>query len=457
MTALETSAPPIRRPAAAAAAGRIAPWAFRSGLVALSAAIVTNAGEVIARSHSLPVTEGLTAIVAAQVLAHQVRGRREGTGGPGNLRTAAVVLAAQVVVALASVLWAADAQAALSDVVALATDIAIVAVLIAAVRDRHDVRWVVGGLVAGAGIVAALVTVQTLTGSFDQTFGGFAQVSLAHIAGETDDIRVVGPFGDPNFFAQAMVAALPLALVVPRITRHRALRAAGVALAAAMAVTVLATFSRGALLALAVIAATTVARIRARRAVLIGVALLALALVVAPTGYAARLTAVGAVVSGDTAGAQDPSLQGRAGEMTAAVQMFVDHPAGGVGYGGYPSGYLRYSPWIGLDPRRQMREAHSLFLEVAAETGILGIGVLMIGLALARARIVRARHELRAVGATDAAALVDALALALVAFLITSVFLHGAYLRPLWLLLGLALTAPWPAAGRRASVTAAHP
>jgi hypothetical protein len=31
-----------------------------------------------------------------------------------------------------------------------------------------------------------------------------------------------------------------------------------------------------------------------------------------------------------------------------------------------------------------------------------------------------------------------------VGFLVTSVFLHGAYPRLFWLLLGLALIAPWP-------------
>ena len=133
----------------------------------------------------------------------------------------------------------------------------------------------------------------------------------------------------------------------------------------------------------------------------------------------------------------EPALVGRAGSVVPPLDPHTSgRPLGGVGYGNYPELYQDYSPWIGLDPRREPREAHSLYLEVASETGVLGLGVLTIGLALARALIVRGRRQLGAVGATSGLLMLDALGLALIAFLITSVFLHGAYPRVFWLLFG---------------------
>ena len=43
--------------------------------------------------------------------------------------------------------------------------------------------------------------------------------------------------------------------------------------------------------------------------------------------------------------------------------MFGDYPIFGVGPGNYPLHYLDYSQEIGLDPRLEQREAHSLYLE----------------------------------------------------------------------------------------------
>ena len=69
----------------------------------------------------------------------------------------------------------------------------------------------------------------------------------------------------------------------------------------------------------------------------------------------------------------DVSIRGRASEALAAVAMFRDEPLGGVGYGAYDRNYVEYSTPVGLDPRREERAAHSLYLEIAAELGLVGV------------------------------------------------------------------------------------
>lgn len=425
---------------------RLSALVYRGSLAVLALMIVTNAGAVIAANvGGVPATEAMVGLVGLQVLAHHARGVRDGVTDLTRLRAFVVVFGAYLATALASTLWAVDPDVALEGVVALATNMTIAGVLVLAIRDERDLWWILGGLLAGAGGIAAMVTLQTVTGAYEQDFFGFAGASVAHIAGETDDIRATGPYEDPNFFAQMMVAMVPLAAGLAMLRVDRRIRLLGAGLAGLMAVTVVLTFSRGALLALMAVGVALVYRHRRNRAVVRGAVVLGIVVLFAlPGEYTARLTALGEVFDGGAASADDPSLQGRTSEMQAALQMFADRPAGGVGYANYPDLYLQYSPWIGLDPRREPREPHSLYLEIAAETGILGLGVFAIGLALARARIVRGRRHLVAVGSELNVAALDAIGLALIAYLMTAVFLHGAYPRVFWLLLGIALIAPWP-------------
>ena len=67
--------------------------------------------------------------------------------------------------------------------------------------------------------------------------------------------------------------------------------------------------------------------------------------------------------------------------MIVGLQMFADHPILGVGLGNYPLLYQQYSQRLGIDLRSEIRQAHNLYLEVAAETGLLGLlsfGLLLV-------------------------------------------------------------------------------
>jgi putative inorganic carbon (HCO3(-)) transporter len=369
---------------------RIGALLYRGSLATLAVLVVTNGGAVIAERSGFPVTESLIMLIGVQAGTRMWRRWRDGLADLSHLRAFVAVYGAYLAAALASTLWAYDTAVAFSGVVDLATNMAIAAVLVVAIRDERDVRWILAGLLGGAAVIAVMTTYQTVTGSFDNDFLGFAR---AAVSGGDDtgvdsfeEIRAAGPFEDPNFFAQMMVSIVPLAAAVALLRLDRRVRIGGALLTVLMAVTVVVTLSRGALLALVAIAAAMVYRYRSNRMVVrAAVALALLSVFLLPGQFAERLGAVRDIVTGGGAAASaDESLQGRTSEMRAAVLMFLDRPAGGIGYANYPELYLEYSPRIGLDTRREMRETHSLYLEVLSETGILGFGVLIIGLALAR-------------------------------------------------------------------------
>jgi O-antigen ligase len=128
-------------------------------------------------------------------------------------------------------------------------------------------------------------------------------------------------------------------------------------------------------------------------------------------------------------------------EMVAALQMFADHPFLGIGYGNYETHYHRYARDIALDGRREERQAHSLYLEVAAETGVVGLAAFGALIAYAMSSVLRTRAVLFESGRDAQAQTATAFAIALFGYLAGSVFLHLSYPRYFWLLVGVAIAA----------------
>ena len=81
-------------------------------------------------------------------------------------------------------------------------------------------------------------------------------------------------------------------------------------------------------------------------------------LVFMPPEYRQRILSVGEVFEiarGELP--TDSAIRGRLSEVTAAAQMFADYPIIGIGYGNFERLYQRYSYDIGLDGRREARQA----------------------------------------------------------------------------------------------------
>ena len=179
---------------------------------------------------------------------------------------------------------------------------------------------------------------------------------------------------------------------------------------------------------------------RMRWAVAAGGTALVGAALVAPTDYGQRLAALGQVadvVHGDAP--SESALRGRLSEVTSAALMFVDHPVIGVGYGNFEEYYHRYARGLALDGRREERQAHSLYLEVAAETGVMGLLAFAALLAYPIAGLLRVLTRGCSARAARDAQRVAAFGISLFGYLMGSLFLHLSYPRYFWLLLGIAL------------------
>lgn len=327
-----------------------------------------------------------------------------------------------------------------------------------AVRDLPDLRVAIVATVAAATLLAGLTVFQAVTGNYDQEFMGLAPRSLEHLeglgasasqvsAGEEIGLehRARGPVDEPNRFAQVLMMAGALSVMVA-LNARRAGAILGWLSVGLLLGGVLLTYSRGALVALFALLVIAVPLRLIRPGRLVGV--LAVGVVVTLTavpGMADRARSVAGVAGlfGSAQVEADGPTRGRTTAMLSALAAYTDHPVLGVGPGQYIAFHaVRYQelPELSFRQIAEPRRAHNLYLEMAAETGTVG---LLIFLAIPFLLLLDLRRLRLTLAATrpDLARLATGFTLVLLAYLGTGVFLHLAYERYYWVMVALAAAA----------------
>lgn len=381
------------------------------------------------------VFEGIVGMAVAMIAYRALR-----YGPPRDLRGPLAIFGFFVATASLSLFHAADAEITVSLLQGMAKNV-VVALAIIALIDRPAALAAGSWTLIGAGaFLGGLTAYQQLTATFDNPYLGLAVAEVRQIVQGTEGIRAGGPVASTNYYAMIMVALVPLALDRTWNGRSRRERLVGAAAAILISSAVLLTLSRGGLLAFGfVVVVMGLWRIRkASYAAVLVVSVIAGGWVMSDAALERFQTVVALVPGADTSRVAQSQFAGRASEMLAAAKMFADHPVLGVGLGNYNVHYVDYSRGIGLDPRREDRSAHSLYLEVAAEGGALGL----IGLALlvggAYVAMGRSRRTAIQAGAMDLANRIAALEVGIAGYLVASVLLHDAFPRYLWVLMALA-------------------
>jgi putative inorganic carbon (HCO3(-)) transporter len=129
--------------------------------------------------------------------------------------------------------------------------------------------------------------------------------------------------------------------------------------------------------------------------------------------------------------------------MLAALAAYIDHPVIGVGPGQYVtfhSQYYQSLPEISIRDLTEPRRAHNLYLEFAAETGTIGIIVFM-AIPLLLLRDLELLRRAASTFSPTRARLAAGFSLVILSYLGTGVFLHLAYERYYWFMIGLTAAA----------------
>ncbi len=321
--------------------------------------------------------------------------------------------------------------------------------LLNTIRTPKLLKQVVWSLLIAGALMGGLSLYQQITGTFDNNYGGFAQIDTGFIKeesiqGKVIQPRIAGPVGEINRYAQVMSMLVPLGLFQAWGARSKMKVFAALILTGLIIVGATLSFSRGAQVGFLILVITmALMRYIKIRELLIMLGALVLLLISFPQ-ISQRFLTLGNIFSSQEEGGirnTDGSIQGRATEMLAALLVFVDHPIIGVGPGMFRYEMEEKSRIISLRNITGERQAHSLYPGVAAESGILGFTALMgiFFYTLYRLNIARAYWLER--NQAEMANLCAGFFLAIISYMTTGIFLHLSFIRYLWLMVALAVIA----------------
>ncbi|MEO5885423.1 MAG: O-antigen ligase family protein [Candidatus Limnocylindrales bacterium] len=408
------------------------------------AALYSNAAVIAVRFHDVPflVAAAVPALLLPPLAAFVILERRHVV-----ITSAFPWIGLFLFVQLVSGLVSADTATAFDTVVIfLSEGIGLYFLLSNAVRTREAVISIVWILLLVGAVLGGLTFYQDATGTYDDNYLGFAQKSEAVIGvdqtafGDVTQVRLAGNIGEKNRYAQVLLMLVPLGLFMAIAERRTWRRAVALGATALISLGVALTFSRGAAVgfALLLVIMFALGYVRPKHVVLvvIGVAVLFAAV----PAYGERiisLVAVSSSVSDTGITEADGAIQSRITEGLAAVLAFADHPIVGVGPGQFPGVYREYAELVGIRVLASDRQAHNLFLGLAAELGLAGLTIFLIILGVTLRDLARAR---RAAAKIDPmlSALSTGFLLSIMTYLTTGIFLHMSFIRYFWMILALA-------------------
>ena len=239
--------------------------------------------------------------------------------------------------------------------------------------ERIDrLMWVI---VACTGVIAAM--------SVFNYFRGYNLIEGGRLAGPVNGI-----FGNPNDLAMNMTSFLPAAIVMALSTRQPPGRRLVAALTAALMVaTIVFTKSRGGLLGIvaALGAIALLGRWMRRGVGTITIVAVLVATPFLPQSFWARMVSI----FDEEADKQfTGSREARRIVMQEGIDTFLEYPLTGVGVGQFKN----YNP---PERKERWRETHNVLIQVASETGILGLFVFSFLIIAAGAASVTTQRRVR--------------------------------------------------------------
>ena len=408
------------------------------GLVAFIIITITQLSNVGIKYHGFPsMAQPLAGLLLLLIL---VRISLYGERPLGWVR-AGPILVIYTLVWFTSLLYAGDYQIANTTFVSFAKDMLGAVIVIFFIQQPSSLKGAIWALILAGLFMASVSVFQYLTGTFSNNYFGFGGW-LAQVSGSSSSHRLTGPYDNPNAYAQVLAVIVPLAIDRFLNERNLPMRVLAGLAAGLSALAVVFTYSRGGFLALFFALGIYIVLRRPNFIFLVVVLALAIGLIqFLPDTYSSRLVTLFQLVPSQNALVTDPSLRGRTSENVAAWRMFLDHPILGVGIGNYGLNYQDYSREIGLDPRISSRTPASLYMELLAEQGLVGITVFATLLALIFRELYSARKNFQLSGMRDQAFMVAALFAGLAGYLFSAINKNSAYSNAFWVIVGIALAA----------------
>ena len=402
----------------------------------LAAAAILGAATAVSVSFGgVSISRIVAPLAVAALLVELVRGRARIR--PGLPLIAAGLYGAW---AVASGLWTVNGEGTRYLLSSLAIAFVYMLAFAALLRSREQLERTIVVL----GLAALLIGASSIL-----AFAGYPSLF------EVKEGRASGGVGDPSYFANVQLVALPLVITVASGIKTLWLRWTLYASILVMIGSVLTSLSRGGLIALLLLLAlvpllparTLFASRRQKAVMLLVIAFGTVALGTRASvreGIQNRVASIAG--SGGEAGSQGGS--GREQIWAAARLSISERPLLGLGYGAFvhsSNELMLRTPGVDLTfykLREHGAEAHNAYLGTTAELGFPGLALFLflVGSIVAANR--RTVRRARASGQLFAGRMANALNLSVLGWAISSLFISTETSRPLWIMLGLALALP---------------
>jgi O-antigen ligase len=320
-----------------------------------------------------------------------------------------------------SLLWGSDNDRGAHELPFYAIVGATFVLVMTTLTSRRYVTFACGAFVIGAVISVAAGLIPGTTDRFE-----FEEAEVS---------RLAGALGDPNFLASGLVPAMALAAGLMGTTRSPAVRTTLIAAIAVLAIGVGLSGSRGGLVAAVVVVGAALMFGRGRRLQLGALILLVIAI-------GGLWTAGTSPQSWDRIRDFETDT-GRQDLWTIAWRMAEDNVVTGVGVGSFRAESAAYVRRPGRLERADLvikddpAIAHNVYLQILAETGVIGAALFLGVLAGAVRASWVAATWFDAGGDARSAALARAVLVAQVGMLSASMFMSNGYDSRLWILLAL--------------------
>jgi len=398
----------------------------------LTAIVVGSLGEVVGKVGPVSAYPVALAVGAFAL----IRARRRLPWSPVLLAT--LIWYATQAVSVAVAQNPAAAQSALWEETHNTLPLLIIAIGLLPMLRRLDV--VLGVAVAVLAGLAGLSVVQEFILHDATTLGGLTRLGIQDSVVPQLLGRHSGPEADPNFWGRQLLLFLPISLSLWHARLGGQRRWMWLLAAGLLAVGEYLTQSRGGIVAMLVaLVVWSAMLVRDKFRLTALVSAVVLAVIVLP-GVGNRLDTLLQTGSTSATAPVDPSLQGRTEVQKAGLAMAADHPWLGVGAGNFETAEASYVRRLSLGALATGLAPHDLYIQMLAETGVLGLAGWMafylVGVLVAfRAR--RAWLRLGRPKPGDPASLSAGVVAGVVGWGVASIFLHLADLPSLLLVIAV--------------------
>ncbi len=219
--------------------------------------LYSNAAVIAVQFHGVPAFAAVAVPILLIVpVSYELVVRRR----PVVITSAFPLMIVFFLVQILGTIFADDVASAYDELVTFVVEgIGLYFLIINTIRSVDTLRWVVWVLLAVGTFLGVLSFYQDTTKTYDNNYGGFAQMSLAVIdtgsgvAGADSQPRLAGPIGEKNRYAQIMLMLVPLGLFWAVSARKRLPKILAIGAAGAASLGVALTFSRGAAVGFALV------------------------------------------------------------------------------------------------------------------------------------------------------------------------------------------------------------